>query len=489
MTTKNGKRTASVELEIDPAKAKAAKERRNTYLNVVQIPALRFIGFALLGMLVGLHNTFIPGSPSWKEAWNFVYLAFSYALFAWVLLYFFFVKVKRVDLGVLFLTLDIFVWITAIYYSGGDRSLLFILLLVRVADQTNTAFRRVFFFSHVALLGYLLLLGYLFLVEGRVLLWGQEGFKILLLYCVNFYVSLTARTAEKIRNRTRASMQLARDLVAQLEKKTMDLDRAKLRAEDASRAKSEFLANMSHELRTPLNHILGFTELVLGKNFGDLNQTQEEYLNDVLQSGRHLLSLINDILDLSKVEAGKLELYLSEFNPAVLLENSLVMIKERALQRRIRVVHQWETLPEKIMADERKLKQILYNLLSNAVKFTPDGGEMVIKAGWLESEGMEEAKEKGLELSGGRYFEFSVRDDGIGIRKENLEQIFKPFEQVESSASRRYGGTGLGLSLSRRLAELHGGAVWAESQGEGTGSTFRVVIPAHLPEMTAGRGA
>jgi signal transduction histidine kinase len=489
MNAKKIKRTASVELDIDPIRAKAAKDRRNTYLNVVQIPALRVIGFVLLGMLVGLHNRFIPGSPSWKEAWSFFYLAFSYALLTWVILYFFFDKVKKVDLGVLFLTVDIFVWITAIYYSGGDRSLLFILLLVRVADQTNTAFRRVFFFSHVALLGYLVMLGYLFLGEGKVLLWGQEGFKILLLYCVNFYVSLTARTAEKIRNRTRASMQLARDLVAQLEKKTKDLDRAKLRAEDASRTKSEFLATMSHELRTPLNHILGFTELVLGKNFGDLNQTQEEYLNDVHQSGRHLLSLINDILDLSKVEAGKLVLDLSEMNPGVLLENSLVMIREKALQRGIRIVQEWEGLPETILADERKLKQILYNLLSNAVKFTLDRGEVVVKAGWLEDEGLEAAKGKGLEFSGGRYVEFSVRDDGIGLRNENLEQIFKPFEQVDSSTSRRYGGTGLGLSLSRRLVELHGGAVWAESQGEGTGTTFRVVIPAHLPEMTAGRGA
>ena len=153
-----------------------------------------------------------------------------------------------------------------------------------------------------------------------------------------------------------------------------------VQAEAANRAKSEFLANMSHELRTPLNGIIGFTEIVVDKQCGPLNSEQEEYLTDVLQSSRHLLSLINDILDLSKIEAGKMELNLAHFNPRDLLERSFVVIKEKALKHRITLSADFDGLPETIEADERKLKQVFYNLLSNAVKFTPDGGSVSLVA-------------------------------------------------------------------------------------------------------------
>ncbi len=250
--------------------------------------------------------------------------------------------------------------------------------------------------------------------------------------------------------------------------------KAKRAAEIANHAKSEFLANMSHELRTPLNHIIGFTELVLDKNFGDLNEIQEEYLVDVHTSSGHLLSLINDILDLSKVEAGKLEYTPTEVHIRPVLANSLVMIKEKTMKNGIQISNRIDGIPETIQADERKLKQILYNLLSNAVKFTPNGGkvELIAKRFSKKEIGISDQK---VPLSD--YVQISVRDNGVGLKEEDITKIFNPFEQVENSSSRRFQGTGLGLSLTKRLVDLHGGDIWAESEGEGKGATFHLTIP------------
>jgi len=260
------------------------------------------------------------------------------------------------------------------------------------------------------------------------------------------------------------------------------------KAEAANTAKSEFLANMSHELRTPLNHIIGFTELVVDKQVGDLNEIQAEYLGDALGSSRHLLSLINDILDLSKVEAGKLQLEVTEVFLPALLQNSFTMIKEKAMKHGIQLQTEINGIPERIRGDERKLKQILYNLLSNAVKFTPDGGVVTLSACSLVSRDHQWTKGDGCAAPipfvpnvSGEWVGISIRDTGIGVKAEDLERIFAPFEQADNSASRRFQGTGLGLSLTRQFVELHGGKIWAESEGEGKGSRFLFAIPCQPP--------
>jgi GAF domain-containing protein len=229
--------------------------------------------------------------------------------------------------------------------------------------------------------------------------------------------------------------------------------------ETANRHKSEFLANMSHELRTPLTAIIGFSEVLSEKLFGELNDKQNEYMDDIVSSGRHLLSLINDILDLSKVEAGRMELDLTKFDVPTAIDNALILIRERATRHGIRLEHTVDEHLGEVLGDERKFKQILLNLLSNAVKFTAEGGRIDVDA----------ALTKGA-------VEISVSDTGVGIVAENQETIFEEFRQVGTDYSKKREGTGLGLTLTRKFVELHGGKIWVES-AVGKGSTFTFTLP------------
>ena len=261
-----------------------------------------------------------------------------------------------------------------------------------------------------------------------------------------------------------------------------ELEAATQRAEAANRAKSEFLANMSHELRTPLNAVIGFSSLLLEGHFGDLSPVQTEHVSDIEQSAIHLLSLINDILDLARVEAGKAEIHIASMSVDNLLRAGLTMVKEKALRHGIQITMSTDGAPAFLDADERKLKQIFYNLVSNAVKFTPDMGRVDIRA--FRTSGKEMLERWGI-LAGPpsnspdetEFLAVSVADTGIGIAPEDLRRIFNPFEQVDSSLGRKQQGTGLGLALSLNLARLHFGAVWAESGGENRGSAFYFAVP------------
>jgi signal transduction histidine kinase len=229
--------------------------------------------------------------------------------------------------------------------------------------------------------------------------------------------------------------------------------------EAANRHKSEFLANMSHELRTPLNAIIGFSEVLQERLFGELNEKQAEYTQDILTSGQHLLSLINEILDLSKVEAGRMELELATFDLPLAIDNARTFVRERATKHGITLDVDVDERLGDYVGDERKIKQILLNLLSNAVKFTPEGGRIGIHA----------SKTNGT-------VEISVSDTGIGIPPDDQTTIFEEFRQVGGDYAQKKEGTGLGLTLAKKFVELHGGKIWVESE-VGKGSTFTFTLP------------
>ncbi|HIK14668.1 MAG TPA: PAS domain S-box protein [Leptolyngbyaceae cyanobacterium M33_DOE_097] len=291
----------------------------------------------------------------------------------------------------------------------------------------------------------------------------------------NLYQQAQAELVE--RQRAEATLQTANE---QLQIVNMDLARA-------TRLKDEFLANMSHELRTPLNAILGMAEVLQEEVLGDLNEQQQKAIGTIEHSGKHLLDLINDILDLAKIEAGKLELSFSDQSIQTLCNSSLNLIKQMAYQKNIQINTQISPHLNQIELDDRRMRQVLINLLSNAIKFTPEGGAVTLEV-WQQSTSHPSAAKisETQAATTSSFVYFAVTDTGIGIAPEDMPKLFHTFVQIDSSLNRQYNGTGLGLALVKRITELHGGWVQAESE-LGQGSRFTVVLPHRPPAKSSDR--
>lgn len=445
------------ELYLDTAEVEQRRKERAERHNTRTMPAFRLLGFQLIVVLVLLHNQFVLGDAEWGRVGGYVVLVELYCLTSWLILRAFF-KVAPNALQVVFLCVDVILFTGAVYVSGANRSWLFPLVAAHVADQANTTFRRVLAFAHLGVACYLGMIA-LVALQGAEVSWPTELVKTALLYAIGVYTSSTALTAERLRSRLVDTVRFSRNLVGELERSSQETQRALEASEIANRSKSEFLANMSHELRTPLNSVIGFSDVLLKNKKENLTSSDLAYLSRIRDNGSHLLSIIDDILDLSRVEAGRLDVEIENVSlKSVVMEifESLgTTARNPAVSLSMEVPDGLETL----RTDRTRLRQVLTNLIGNALKFTAAGSVRVR-----------------VNAQGTKPRSIEVIDTGIGIPADRLEVVFRAFEQADNTTRRRFGGTGLGLSISQSLCELLGYRLEVDSE-VGKGSTFRVVLP------------
>jgi signal transduction histidine kinase len=445
-------------LVVEDAEAQRSKRQRALDHHTRQIPRLRLLGMLLLAVVTLVQCGLIAGAIPWRRLAWVSSGSLAYSLASWWVLRRWFARVTAVNLGTVFLAIDLLWFAAMIWVSGADRSWLVLVLLVRVADQTNTTLRRVLIFLHLSVASYGLVLLAQALLDHRPPVLQVEAAKLAIVYVTGLYVAATARTAERLRDRTSRAIHVAREVIQRLRSQSEALEKARADAERADRAKTAFLGNMGHELRTPLTAVIGLTELVLET---ELSPEQREQLVAVQSCGAELVRMINDVLDLARLESGALRLRDGAVDLRAILARVADELRAAAAPKGLAVtVTVTADLPPLLRGDPERLTVILAHLGRNAVKFT-NQGEVGFTA-------------RLLGFAGGRAeVEIAVTDTGIGIDGPMQARIFDAFTQVEASTRRRHGGAGLGLALVSRLVALMDGRVGLESE-PGRGSRFHV---------------
>ena len=452
---------ATFTLDVDLlAERRAARARR---FNTVQIPAVRAAGFAILCVIAVLQDVRIGATSDRSELALLVGLDAGYAALSWWALRAWYGRTGPLDLGLLFLHLDLLVWLLNLRHLEQVHLFFACLLLVRVADQVGYGFRRAIYFNHIVLAAYLVYSCWVWRYRPAEVLWADRLTIAATMYLLGIYLAFTGLVSERLRNRVRQAMQTGRELVDSLEQKKQalelqshELEEASRKAEQANVAKAQFLATISHEIRTPMNGVLGTTELLLAT---PLEARQRRLAETAHRSATALLALIDDVLDLSRIEASKLTLQSTGFDLRALVTDAADLMATTARGKPLTLTCTISpALPEWVEGDPMRLRQVLVNLLHNAVKFTERGGialDLIV---------LDDAGDDVRLL-------FEVRDTGIGLAEDQFDSVFDAFTQVDASSTRRHGGTGLGLAIVKEIAELMGGRVGVDSR-IAHGSTF-----------------
>jgi two-component system sensor histidine kinase/response regulator len=450
----------SSDFVIRPDDGGRQKRARARYVATVEIPILRLLGSALLSLGVFLNNRYLLHTVN-DAGWLRITLVMAaYCAVSWPLLAVLHGRVN-LDVSLAFLVLDVPIWTMAIYYSGAERSWLFFILFLRVADQVQTRFHRALGFVFFNTFCYTVMLIWVVRVVGRPVPIAEALVRIAFVFACGLYVASASRGVEVRRGHLTNAVRTARELIHKLEVQSVELGAARQRAEEASAAKSEFLANMSHEMRTPLHGIIGMLQLAIDT---ETSAERARQLDMARRSSETLLATIGDILDFSKIEARRLELEPVYFSMRQLVTDTLKTIGITAAEKGLTLAFAVSPeVPDRLWGDPLRIRQIIVNLVGNALKFT-DQGEVVVR---VSCEVMSADR-----VTVG----FEVRDTGIGIDPSRRHLIFDPFAQADASHSRRYGGSGLGLAIVSRLLEAMGGVVTFESE-QGKGSTFRFILP------------